>query len=325
MRTEIRKIFPLATLAIVLISVSPLAYASTLTVNLNPKTGLATVDSVSTTKIVFTYPASSPVSTYLRNVSSSLSLSGKFDGSAEGARELQGSFEDWDSHVMVSNISVAVNFVAKGNSTTLVVDKTTKVNATVSGVFSVVNGTVTANLGWRAFIVRGAMNLPLEGRDVDVNLAGSAMEDSISSHAYAAGWLVNAFGGGSFWNRPTLNFTALSTPLSTWTKNYNAATNTTTFSKTISGQDTFSVKATYNGQTYSFSAVSDPSGVVAVQGYANASGDSLAITSAPASASTGIMVAAVIAGLLLVAGAYIALRLKARPRTSTTTPAMASV
>ena len=226
---------------------------------------------------------------------------------------------------MVSNISVAVNFVAKGNSTTLVVDKTTKVNATVSGVFSVVNGTVTANLGWRAFIVRGAMNLPLEGRDVDVNLAGSAMEDSISSHAYAAGWLVNAFGGGSFWNRPTLNFTALSTPLSTWTKNYNAATNTTTFSKTISGQDTFSVKATYNGQTYSFSAVSDPSGVVAVQGYANASGDSLAITSAPASASTGIMVAAVIAGLLLVAGAYIALRLKARPRTSTTTPAMASV
>jgi hypothetical protein len=69
-------IIPLATLAIVLFSVSPLAYASTLKVNLNPKTGLAEVDSVSAIPIVFSYPANSTISDYLRNVSSSLSPEG---------------------------------------------------------------------------------------------------------------------------------------------------------------------------------------------------------------------------------------------------------
>jgi len=314
MKTEFKKIFPMAVLAILLISASPIASASTLTVNLNPKTGLAKLDSVSTTKITFTYPSNSTVSMYLRNVSSSLSLSGKFDGSTPGTIELQGSFDDWDNHIRVSNVSVAVDFSAKGSATSLVVEKTTDVNATVSGAFNVINGTVTADLGWRAFVVRGAMDFPLEGHDVDVNLAGSAMEDSIGSHDHSSGWLMGAFSSGAFWNRPTLNFSALNTPLSIWTKNYNAATNTTTFSKTISAQDTFSVNATYNGQKYTFSAVSDPSGVVTVQGYANASGDSLVIASSPATASSSIIAASVVIGLLILAGGYLAIRVRTRPK-----------
>jgi len=326
MKTEFRKIFPLATLAILLFAVSPLASASTLTVNLNPKTSIATLDSVSTTKIVFTYPSDSTISTYLRNVSSSFSLSGKFDGTSSGAHELQGSFDQWDHHVSVSNISVAVSYSANGNTTALVVDKVTKINATVSGVFSVVNGTVQANLGWRAFVVRGSMDLPLEGHDIDINLAGSAMEDSIGSHAYATGWLSSSFGGDVFWNRPTLNFSQLDTPLSTWTKNYNSATNTTTFSKTISGQDAFSISADYNGQKYSLSAISDPSGVVNVQGYAYAQGDSLVMAPAPASTlsiSSGTIAVVVVVGLLAITGGYLAMRAKARGNkasTSTTLP-----
>jgi hypothetical protein len=316
MKTEVKKVIPLATLVIILISLSPMAYASTLTVNLNPKTGLAKVDSVSTTKIVFTYPANSTISNYLRNVNSSLSLSGSFDGSAPGTRELQGSFDNWDRHITVSNMSVAVDYSAKGNTTVLVVNKMTKVSATVSGVFSVVNGSVTADLGWRAFVIGGAMNLPLDGQNVDVNLAGPAMENSLGSHGDAAAWLLGAFGRGAFWNRPTLNFSALSSPLSTWTKNYDAATNTTTFSKTISGQDTFSVKATYNGQTYSLTAVSDPSGVVSVQGYANASGDSLVMAPAPESTPIGVLAAVVVIGLLAIAGGYFALRSRTRAKTS---------
>ena len=308
----VKRVIPLATLAIVIISVSPLAYASTLTVNLNPKTGLATLDSVSTTKITFTYPANSTISKYLRNVSSSLSLSGNFDGSTSGARELQGSFDDEDSHVSVSSVSVAINYTAKGSDTSLVVDKTTDINATVTGVFSVVNGTVKADLGWRAFVVRGAMDVPLGGRNVEVNLAGSAMEDSLGSRMDASMWLLSAFGSGSFWNRPTLNFSALGTPLSTWTKNYDSATNTTTFSKIISGQNTFSVNATYNGQTYSLSAISDPSGVVKVQGYADASGNSLVM--GPAPASTDFQFAAVVVGMLVIAGGYLAFRLRGKSR-----------
>ena len=323
MKTYAKTIFPLVTLGILLISLSPLASASTLTVNLNPKTGVANVYSASTHKITFTYPSNSTVARYLSNVNSTFSTSGKFDGSSQGSRELQGSFDDRDARVTVTNMSVAVHYSAMGNATTLVIDKSTNVNATVTGVFQVINGTVKADLGWRAFVVRGALNLPMDGRMVDINLAGSAMEDSLSSRAYAATWLANSFGGGAFWDRPTLNFSALITPLSTWTKNYDAATNTTTFSKTISGQNTFSMSADFNGQKYTLSAVSDPSGVVSVQGYANASGDSLVIAPAPAPTSMTILAVVAVIGVLAIAAGYFTLRAiskKSAPPASTPAP-----
>jgi len=324
LKTEAKKIVPLATIAVLLFVVSPLANASTLTVNLNPKSGAAKVDSVSTTKIIFTYPSDSAVSKDLRNVSSSFSLSGTFDGSSQGTLELQGTFDNWDSHISVTNMSVDVSYSAKGNATTLVIDKSTDVNATVTGVFHVVNGTVMANLGWRAFSVRGALNLPLGGRTVDVNLAGDAMEDSLGSHVAGSAWLASAFGSGSFWNRSTLNFSQLDMPLDTWTKNYNAATNTTTFSKTISGQDTYSLQADFNGQEYSLSEISDPSGVVSVQGYANASGDTLVMAPAPASASisSSVLTVAVVVALLAIAGGYLAIRTRSRPKTATSPTTM---
>ena len=282
------------------------------------------MNSVSSSKIVFTYPANSMISNYLKNINSSLNLKGSFDGSSSGTLELQSSFDGWNHHIKVSNMSVAVDYSAKGNATALVINKVTNVTATVSGVFSVVNGTVTANLGWRAFVITNAMNLPFNGRDYDINLAGAAMMNSLASHATAAAWLFNQFGGGSFWNRPTLNFSELNTPLSTWTKNYDASTNTTTFSKTISGQSTFSFTATYNGQTYSLSSTSDPSGVINVQGYANASGDSLVIEPAPASSATDIVAAGAAFVLVAIAVGYLAYRSRARTAVSTT-PATAPV
>jgi hypothetical protein len=315
---KVTKIIPLATLAILLFAISPLAYASTLTVNLNPKTGLANVDSVSTTKIVFTYPANSTISKYLRNASSSSTFSGSFMGTSEGAHEFQGTLHDWDNRISVSNMSVALNYSLKGNMTALVLDETADVNATVSGVFRVVNGTVMADLGWRSFIVRGAMILPLNGHTIDINLAGSVMQDSLGPQSYASGWMMGAFGGGNFWNRPTLNFSALDTPLSTWTKNYNSATNTTTFTKTIAGSSTFTASYDFNGQKYSLSATSDPTGVVAIQGYANASGDSLVIAPAPASASSTsslLAIGAVVAVLALLGGFY-AVKRGVKPKSS---------
>jgi hypothetical protein len=325
MKKEMKRVLPLATLAVLLVSLSPIASASTLTINLNPTTGAAQINSVSSSKIVFTYPANSTISNYLKSVNSSLNLKGSFDGSSSGTLELQGSFDGWNHHIKVSGMSVAVDYSAKGNSTALVINKMTNVTATVLGVFSVVNGTVTANLGWRAFVIAGAMNLPFNGHDYDINLAGAAMMNSLSSHATAASWLFNQFGGVSFWNRPTLNFSELNTPLSTWTKNYDASTNTTTFSKTISGQNTFSFTATYNGQAYSLSATSDPSGVIAVQGYANASGDSLVMEPAPASSST-ILVAAGAAFVVVAIGVgYLAYRSRARAGVSTTASPTAPV
>ena len=314
MKNQAKRFIPITALAIVLLSLAPMVTASSLSVSLNPKTDLAKIDSMSSTKIVFTYPADSSISNYLRNVSTSTSLKGSFDGSTSGARELQGSFDDEDSHVVVNNMSVAFGYTATGSATELVIDKTTNITAWVSGVFSVVNGSVTANLGWRAFVIRGALSLPLENHMVDINLAGSIMDDSFGDHASAAGFLQAAAGG--WWNRPTLNYSQLSTPLSTWTKNYDSATNTTTYSKTITGSSNFTASLTYNSQKYTLSAISDPTGIVTVQGYANAVGDSLVMEPAPASAGVGLV--AVGAAVVVVLGliGYIAIRRGVRAKTS---------
>ena len=314
MKNQAKSIIPITALAIVLLSLAPMVSASTLTVNLNPKTGLAEISSMSSTKIVFTYPSDSSISSYLRNISSSVNLKGSLQGSTSGAQELQGSFDDEDSHVVVKNMSVAFGYTAKGSATELVIDKTTNITAWVSGVFSVVNGSVTANMRWRAFVIRGAMSLPLENRDVDINLAGSTMGDSFGDHNSAAGFLQTAAGG--WWNRPTLNYSQLNTPLSTWTKNYDSATNTTTFSKTISGASNFTASFTFNSQKYTLSAVSDPTGVVSVQGYANAVGDSLVMAPAPASAGLGLVAVGVAVVAVLGLIGYLAVKRGVRPKTT---------
>ena len=327
MKQAAKKIIPLAVLAVFLVSISPLANASTLTVTLNPKTGLAKLDSASSTKITFTYPENSTISKYLRNVSSSTTLKGSFSGGDSGAQQLQGSFEDEDSHVSVKNMTVSVSYSAQGSATQLVVNKVTNVTAWVTGAFSVVNGSVSADLRWRAFVIRGAMELPMEGHSIDVNLVGSSMENSMANHYAATAIFLGAFGGGSLWNRPTLNFSALNTPLSTWTKNYDSATNTTTFSKTISGQSNFSASVDYNGQKYSLSAVSDPSGVVVVQGYANAQGDSLVMAPTPSGGmgTSTSYVAVGAAAVVLAALGYVVFKARAKSKASasistTTTP-----
>ena len=314
MKTAARRILPLSALAILLISTAPLAYASTLTVTLNPTTKLAKIDSISTTKIVFTYPATSQMATYLKDVSSFLKLNGTFAGGTSGVDELQSSFPYHDGHISIKNMTVSLDYSTKGNGTALVVNKMTHITAWVSGVFSVVNHTVKADLGWRSFVVRGAMDVYLENHPVEINLVGSAMADSLGSHQIALGFLSNSFGGGDIWSRPTLNFSALNSPLSSWTKNYNSLTNTTTFSKTISGQTTFIASINYNGQKYSLSAVSDPSGEVAVQGYANASGDSITIGPTPAYLSLAVweaVAAIIVAGIAV---GYLALRSKSKAR-----------
>ncbi len=308
-------IVPLAILAVLLIAISPMASASTLTVNLNPKTGLAKIDSVSITKIVFTYPSGSMVSNYLKNVSSSFKLNGTFASTDSGVQELQGAFDHEGGRVSVRNATVSIDYTAKGNATALVVDKMTNVSAWVSNVFRVVNGTVKADLGWRAFVVTGPMNFDMEDRSVDVNTVGSTMQDSLASHEIVAGFLMGAFGGGAIWSRPTLNFSALSTPLSTWTKNYDASTNTTTFTKTITGSSTFTASLDYNGQKYSLSATSDPTGVVTVQGYANAQNDSLVMAPAPASTGAGLLAVGAVVAVLLGLVGYLAVKRGVRPKT----------
>lgn len=313
-----KSIIPITALIVVLLTFAPLVDASTLTVNLNPTTGLAKVDSASSTKIVFTYPAGSAVSKYLENVSSSLKLNSSFAGGSSGAMELQGSFDhdgqdaQGNSRVSVSNMTVSIDYSAKGNATALVIDKVTDVTAWVSGVFRVVNGSVVADMRWRSFVVRGPMNLNMEDHTMDINTVGSTIQESLASQAMAGGFLLNSFGGRGIWNQPTLNFSQLDTPLTTWTKSYDSATNTTTFTKTISGSSLFTSSLDYNGQNYSLSATSDPTGVIAVKGYANPQGNSLVMAPAPAASMAYAELAAVVV-LVAAAAGYLLYRSRTRP------------
>jgi hypothetical protein len=319
MKTKADRLLPLAVLSILVVSMAPAAFASTLTVTLNPTSKVAEMHAVSTTKIVLTYPANSTMSNNLKDVNSSFVLSGSFDSSYAGVQEFQGDFHDGDGGISVHNMTAAVDYTAKGNGTALVINKETNITASVTGVFHVVNGTVQADLGWRSFVVVGALNLNLGDHTVDINQVGSAMDDSIATHTAAVQFLAGSFGRDDIWSRPTLNYSALNAPLNTWTKNFDSATNTTTFSKTISGSYTFSASADYNGQKYTMSATSDPSASIAIKGYATASGNSLVIGPAPATLSSSIWVAAAIGVAVIGAVAYLALRARAKPKVSNIT------
>jgi hypothetical protein len=295
----------IAVLAILVTASIPAVFASSIVVTLNPATKAAKFSSVSSTNIVLTYPANSSLSELLNGYNSSTTLAGTFGGSSEAAHELQGGMDEQSPGVAVRNMTVTHYTKAAANTTALVITKETNITGWVSGVFYVKNGTVTANLHWKSFEVQGQMDMDLEGRMVDVNLVGSALTEPLSGRSLAIDFLTSAFGAGSLWRRPTINFSALDTPLSAWTKNYDAATNTTTFSKTINGQSTFSATINDNGQKYTLSAVSDPSGEIRVQGYAQPNGDSLVIQSAPADIYSptvvGGIAAVVVAAILLVA------------------------
>lgn len=313
MKTRAGKILPLTALAILLVYTAPSAFASTLTVNLNPTTQMAKVTMNSFTNIVLTYPNGSQLSSYLKGVNSSVKLNGNYAFGSDGVQTLQSSFNDDDEggSATIKNMSVSFSYVAKGNTTALTISKQTNITAWVSGVFKVVNGSVTADLKWRSFVVVSALNLNFGSSSEEVNYAGGVAQESLATHAIAASFLVNMFGGSEIWHRPTLNYSELNSPLSTWTKNYDSGTNTTTFSKTISGTSTFTSSADFNGQKYTFSAISDPSAVIAMQGYASASGDSLTLGTAPASTSP-LLLATAVAALVVIAGvAYLVLKARA--------------
>lgn len=279
------------------------------------------LDSVSMTSIVLTYPANSSLSKTLNGYNSSVSLSGSFTGNSNTVVMFQGHFDDEDSHssvkssVTIDNMSVSYSLKARGNATALVVNKETDIRASVTGVFTIVNGTVHANLGWRSFSIPGAMTLNLENHEVDINLVGSAMTEQLGDHPIAVGQLLGMFGAYGLWHRPTLNFSSLNAPLTTWTRNYDSLTNTTTFSKTISGMSSLLVSADYNGQKYTLSVTADPSASIATEGYATATGDSLVLGSAPAYLSPVVWVAGGIVVVAAIAGVFYGMG-RSRSRTS---------
>jgi hypothetical protein len=298
------RVVALSVLAVLSMTLLPTAFASTITVNLDPNSKVAKLSSVSTTNLVLTYPANSTLSTYLQSYNSSLSLSGNFNSSDGGLRSFQAHLDEQaNDSVKIQNMTVAYKYTAKANATAFVVALETDITAQVSGVFKISNGTVTADLGWKSFHIDGAMDLNLEGRNIDVNQVGSSLSQSVAGNDLGAGALAGMFAGDGMWAKPTLNFSSLSTPLSDWTRSYDAVANTTTYTKTVSGQSTLSSNYTVRGETYSLKVTSDPSAAITTHGYAVASGNSLMITKAPLAANPLSWGAAVAAAMIILGSA----------------------
>jgi hypothetical protein len=302
-----------AVLALLAASLAPGAFASTLTVDLNPTTQVAKLTSTSTTNFVLSYPANSTLSSYLKGYNSSSSLSGSFNSSSGGLRHFLEAFRDGaGENVSVTNMTVSYSYSANANSTALVVEKQTTITGSVAGLFKVTNGSVTADLGWRSFYVSGALDLDLGNQTVDVNLAGSAITQSIFGRGAGTALLSEMFAGGGLWTRPTLNFSSLSSPLSTWARNYDPLTNTTTFSKTVAGNSTFSASFSGGGGAYSLTMTSDPSASISTKGFAQAAGNSLVFSKPPAYLDPLLWAAVAVVGVLAAAGSVYLSR-RARP------------
>jgi len=302
-----------AVLALLAASLAPGAFASTLAVELNPTTQVAKLTSTSTTNFALSYPANSTLSSYLKGYNSSSSLSGSFNSSTDGLRHFLAEFRDRaGENVSITNMTVSYSYSANANSTALVVEKQTTIIASVAGLFKVSNGSVTADLGWRSFYVSGALDLDLGNQTVDVNLAGSAITQSVLGRGAGTAILTAMFAGGGLWTRPTLNFSSLSSALSTWTRNYDPLTNTTTFSKTVAGNSTFSASFSSGGDAYSLTMKSDPSASISTRGYAQATGNLLVFSKPPAYLDPLLWAAVAVVGVLAVAGAVYLSR-RARP------------
>ncbi len=299
----------------------PAAGASTLTVTINPASKAAELKSVSTTTITLTYPADSTLSQELSSYSSSASYSGSFAVSSSAVSQLQSGFAIRDALAHIQNVSYSYSSVAKGNATALVITKSTNITAWVTDVFTVANGSVHVDLRWRAFAVPGNMTVNLQGHNIDLNLVGSAIGLPLRGHPLISAFLVARFSRDRAWNAATLNFSALDTPLTTWTRNYDASTNTTTFSKVVSGTATLTATEMFDGQKYTLTVESDPSATITTRGDATASADALAITGGVSTvvSSPSFEMLAVGAAVALVAGLgafYLVRRSRQMPRSN---------
>lgn len=291
-KTALRLALGSILVALLLVSF-PIVSASTVNIDLNPSTGIAKVTGISTTTIVFTYPANSAISKFLNGSNYSTQASGNIPGGQVPAMDFQDALRNYTSSVTVQNLSASLSMKSEANTTAMVIIRETNITGYVTGVFNVTNGTVTANLGWKAFAIRGPFVVPLDGHNYDLNTLGSAA--MMPMGGLASSFLSSSFGDRNIWSRSTIDFSSLNTPLTNWTRVYNSVTNTTTFTKTINTLANYSSSFSSNGQSYSLSMTYDPSSTISVSGYASPQGNTLVFGSAPQNYTYPIVAVAVIA------------------------------
>ncbi|MEM3671219.1 MAG: hypothetical protein QW767_05710 [Thermoprotei archaeon] len=277
------QIVALAVILVALISATPLAYASTVHYTLNPKSKSTVIDAVTEVVAVLKYPSNSVLEQALNGSEYSLSATGTASSSSPNVQVMEQALSNRGLNLSVRQMNITFALTAHGNTTTFVIKKDVSVSALVYGTFNVSKGKLEANLAWKAFDVRSKLYVPLEdGENVDVNYVGSSVGALFAGKSFLLGALVLMFQHTRAWDASTLNFSVLNSPLSTWTRNYDSSTNTTTFSKSVSRNVEFSASYSSPEGNYSLTISYDPSSTVTVPGYATASGNTLVISASPA-------------------------------------------
>lgn len=307
--------------ALLLATSLPIVSASTVNIDLNPTTGVAKVTGISTSTIVFTYPANSTISRFLNGSNYSMQASGTSSHGDAPVSDFQDALRNYTNDVTVQNLTTSLSTTATANTTAMVITRQTNITGYVSGVFNVTNGTVTANLGWKAFVIRGPFIVPLDGHDYDLNTLGSAAMMPMGENGIASSFLSGSFGHQNIWSRSTIDFSSLNTPLNNWTRVYDASTNTTTFTKIVNTMANYSSSVSFNGQNYSLSMTYDPSSTISVDGYASPSGNTLVISAAPVQSYIYPIIAMVVIAIIALL-AYMAVRKRTGNTAKSSAPAV---
>ncbi len=302
-----KKTISLIVMALVLTSISvPLVSASSLTVHVYPAKNQAEINAVSDTKIVFTYPNQSTISDMLSGTNYTYNMVVNITHGESSIAFFEGFLRSHYSNISVENMSVTMNVKAVANNTTLIITKSMNINIWISGIFNKSkNGTTIANMSWKDFAVNGKFDVNYNGNTWDINEAGG-MIDNVMGLGWNAFYLM--FENNHFLDRSTINYSALNAPLKDWSKNYNASSNTTSFTYVYNKTISFNSSVDFNGAKYTLNMSYDPSATIVVPGYATASGNDLIITStAPATAFPYLLVgiAAVVVIVIVLSAALI--------------------
>ncbi len=288
----------------------PYAGASTLQVYVGPSLKTAELVANTTAYVVFTYPQSSPLSGALNGFNYSVQLENPSVPPGSPAFEVfQHQLRRGFANITLINMSVYYYVSSHANTTSLVVEKTVVINAWATGVFNKTNSRVEGNFAWKNFWVKGKLEVDFDGRSLDVNTVGSTLLFPLGGVAAFNAAIMGAFGGGALWSASTINFSSLSSPLSSWKRTYNPMANTTVFSKTVGSNIVLSDQVSINGQRYTMSLAYDPSSEIVVPGYAVANGNTVIVEAAPPAVvqrNTAIIVS--VAVIVIVVVASLALR-----------------
>ncbi|MGC8558676.1 MAG: hypothetical protein ACP5NC_06780 [Nitrososphaeria archaeon] len=286
---------------------SPMAAnAATVTVTAYPAQNVSNIVVNDSVYMIFTYPSNSFVSNELNGTSYSLKLSANSIPRDSGAfMSFQNALrnEDDNSSISLLNMSVTESKSLVANATTMVISRSTLINAWVSGIFNrTSSGKFVGNFGWKSFRVDSKFDVNFEGKSEDINFIGNSFFAPLGGKFMMMSLLMSA-PLGQISQIPTINFSAFNDPLSQWTRTYNSATGITTFTKSASSQTLYNASLSVNGKTYSIRVVSDPSYTLNIKGYALASGNTITVTSPPANyaeyAAIAVVAVIVIAGTVM--------------------------